>query len=316
MLSAPGSYEVDFEPQHRPVHGRGHGRPLRRGPRRSRARSTSPTAPATPRRCSSTPTRAPGRRPTAQFRLVVVCSGEAKRGALLESAPVSGFRPVDPKQSFPELELGVLERWRADGTFERQLAQRRDAGAPVWSFNDGPPTANGKPGSHHVLSRPSRTSIPATRRCAATTCPQGRLGLPRAPGRARDREGARDLVEGRDRGLRDRGVQSALPGVRAALRRGLEPAHRADRLLDRPRRPLRHDDHRLHRVGLVVAAADLGRRSPLRGPQGRPRTARAAARRFPRTRSRRATRTSRTRPSTCASRSLEAPRTTRSRSRR
>jgi isoleucyl-tRNA synthetase len=66
---------------------------------------------------------------------------------------VSGFRPVDPKQSLPDLELEILERWRADDVFGRQLAQRRDAGAPVWSFYEGPPTANGKPGSHHVLAR-------------------------------------------------------------------------------------------------------------------------------------------------------------------
>jgi isoleucyl-tRNA synthetase len=47
---------------------------------------------------------------------------------------VSRFSPVDPKQSFPELEQRVLDRWRADDVFGRQLAQRRDAGAPVWSF--------------------------------------------------------------------------------------------------------------------------------------------------------------------------------------
>jgi isoleucyl-tRNA synthetase len=76
---------------------------------------------------------------------------------------VSGFRPVDPKQSFPELELGVLERWRSDRTFERQLAQRRDAGAPVWSFYDGPPTANGKAGSHHVLARSFKDVYPRYR---------------------------------------------------------------------------------------------------------------------------------------------------------
>jgi isoleucyl-tRNA synthetase len=66
---------------------------------------------------------------------------------------VSGFRPVDPKQSFPELEQRVLERWRDDDVFQRQLTRRRDAEAPIWSFYEGPPTANGQPGSHHVLSR-------------------------------------------------------------------------------------------------------------------------------------------------------------------
>ena len=64
---------------------------------------------------------------------------------------MSGFRPVDPKQSFPALEEQILERWRADDLFGRQLALRPDA--ETWSFYEGPPTANGLPGSHHVLSR-------------------------------------------------------------------------------------------------------------------------------------------------------------------
>jgi len=64
---------------------------------------------------------------------------------------MSAFEPVDPKQSFPELEERVLARWREEGVFERSLAQRE--GAPVWSFYEGPPTANGRPGSHHVLAR-------------------------------------------------------------------------------------------------------------------------------------------------------------------
>ncbi|HEU5253221.1 MAG TPA: isoleucine--tRNA ligase [Solirubrobacterales bacterium] len=64
---------------------------------------------------------------------------------------MSGFEPVDPKQSFPELEERVLARWREEKVFERSLAARD--GAPVWSFYEGPPTANGRPGSHHVLAR-------------------------------------------------------------------------------------------------------------------------------------------------------------------
>ena len=76
---------------------------------------------------------------------------------------MSGFRPVDPKQSFVELEERILERWRSEQVFERQLAQRREAGAPVWSFYEGPPTANGKPGSHHVLSRVFKDVYPRYR---------------------------------------------------------------------------------------------------------------------------------------------------------
>jgi isoleucyl-tRNA synthetase len=72
-----------------------------------------------------------------------------------------GFRPVDPKQSFPELEERVLARWRERGVFDRSLANRE--GAEVWSFYEGPPTANGRPGSHHVLSRVFKDIYPRHR---------------------------------------------------------------------------------------------------------------------------------------------------------
>jgi isoleucyl-tRNA synthetase len=58
---------------------------------------------------------------------------------------------VDPKQDLPALELQVLERWRERDVFAESLRMR--AGAPRWVFYEGPPTANGPPGSHHVLSR-------------------------------------------------------------------------------------------------------------------------------------------------------------------
>ncbi len=45
----------------------------------------------------------------------------------------------------------MLARWREDDVFARSLANRE--GAEVWSFYEGPPTANGRPGSHHVLAR-------------------------------------------------------------------------------------------------------------------------------------------------------------------
>jgi isoleucyl-tRNA synthetase len=72
-----------------------------------------------------------------------------------------GFRPVDTKQSFPELEERVLERWRERDVFRRSLANRE--GAEVWSFYEGPPTANGPPGSHHVLARVFKDVYPRYR---------------------------------------------------------------------------------------------------------------------------------------------------------
>jgi isoleucyl-tRNA synthetase len=72
-----------------------------------------------------------------------------------------GFRPVDTKQSFPELEERMLERWRERDVFARSLTQRE--GAPIWNFYEGPPTANGRPGSHHVLARVFKDIYPRYR---------------------------------------------------------------------------------------------------------------------------------------------------------
>jgi isoleucyl-tRNA synthetase len=60
-------------------------------------------------------------------------------------------RGVDPRQELPALELEVLERWRERDVFAKSLRARE--GAPRWVFYEGPPTANGPPGAHHVLSR-------------------------------------------------------------------------------------------------------------------------------------------------------------------
>jgi isoleucyl-tRNA synthetase len=65
--------------------------------------------------------------------------------------PLIPDREVDPRRELPSLELEVLERWRERDVFAESL--RRREGAPQWVFYEGPPTANGPPGSHHVLSR-------------------------------------------------------------------------------------------------------------------------------------------------------------------
>jgi isoleucyl-tRNA synthetase len=60
-------------------------------------------------------------------------------------------REVDARQELPALEQQVLQRWRERDVFARSLSMR--AAAQRWNFYEGPPTANGPPGSHHVLSR-------------------------------------------------------------------------------------------------------------------------------------------------------------------
>jgi isoleucyl-tRNA synthetase len=58
---------------------------------------------------------------------------------------------VDARQDLPALEQEVLKRWRERDVFGESLRMRE--GAEQWVFYEGPPTANGRPGSHHVLSR-------------------------------------------------------------------------------------------------------------------------------------------------------------------
>src|SRR3954465_10588113 len=65
---------------------------------------------------------------------------------------------VDPNPHFPELEERVLARWRQGGVF--QGASRRREGAEPWVFYEGPPTANGRPGAHHVLARVFKDIFP------------------------------------------------------------------------------------------------------------------------------------------------------------
>ena len=61
------------------------------------------------------------------------------------------FEPVSSRVNFPLLEEAVLARWRETDAFHKVDTLRHDA--PLFVFYEGPPTANGSPGLHHVLSR-------------------------------------------------------------------------------------------------------------------------------------------------------------------
>ena len=119
---------------------------------------------------------------------------------------MSGFRPVDPKQSFPELERAGAGALARTGRFERQLAQRRDAGAPVWSFYDGPADRERQAAAPTTSSRATFKDVyPRYRAMRGNYVPRKAgwdcHGLPV------ELEIEKELgisVEGRDRGLRDR----------------------------------------------------------------------------------------------------------------
>ena len=71
------------------------------------------------------------------------------------------FRAVNPQvnsEVINKLEQQQLDFWRFNRVFERTTKGREDA--PRYVFYEGPPTANGMPGSHHVLSRAFKDMFP------------------------------------------------------------------------------------------------------------------------------------------------------------
>jgi len=61
------------------------------------------------------------------------------------------FREVSSKLNLPELEEKILKFWSEKTIFHKSVELRKDK--PAYIFYEGPPTANGRPGIHHVLSR-------------------------------------------------------------------------------------------------------------------------------------------------------------------
>ncbi|MBI5295753.1 MAG: isoleucine--tRNA ligase [Chloroflexi bacterium] len=68
------------------------------------------------------------------------------------------FKPVSPKLDVTSMEESVLKFWKQNQTFKKTIEQRQ--GKPEYVFYEGPPTANGKPGVHHVLARAFKDMFP------------------------------------------------------------------------------------------------------------------------------------------------------------
>jgi len=71
---------------------------------------------------------------------------------------VQAFEPLPARVDLPALEQEILARWQDAGIFERSLKQTE--GGPRWIFYEGPPTANGMPGAHHVEARTFKDLFP------------------------------------------------------------------------------------------------------------------------------------------------------------
>ena len=68
------------------------------------------------------------------------------------------FKAVSPKLDVPALEEAILKYWKTHKIFQKTIDQRR--AGPEYVFYEGPPTANGIPGVHHVLARAFKDIFP------------------------------------------------------------------------------------------------------------------------------------------------------------
>ncbi len=68
------------------------------------------------------------------------------------------FKKVEAKMNFPQMEEEILKFWEEQEIFEKSVKKESPKGDFI--FYEGPPTANGKPGLHHVLARAFKDIIP------------------------------------------------------------------------------------------------------------------------------------------------------------
>jgi isoleucyl-tRNA synthetase len=61
------------------------------------------------------------------------------------------FKQLTDKINYSQLELKIIQFWKENNIFDKSITARE--GKPGFTFYEGPPTANGRPGIHHVMSR-------------------------------------------------------------------------------------------------------------------------------------------------------------------
>jgi isoleucyl-tRNA synthetase len=68
------------------------------------------------------------------------------------------FPELPAVPSLPAIDREVLRRWQDGKVFQRSLEQT--SGGPLWTCYEGPPTANGMPGTHHIPARAIKDAFP------------------------------------------------------------------------------------------------------------------------------------------------------------
>ena len=92
---------------------------------------------------------------------------EGKTG---KTGRTTGLADVPSRYDGVKLEEEVLALWREHDMFNE--AQRASEGRPLYCWNEGPPTANGRPGIHHVLARTFKDIFPRFKHMQGYHCPR------------------------------------------------------------------------------------------------------------------------------------------------
>ena len=71
------------------------------------------------------------------------------------------YKKVSTDLSFVDREKEIIEFWKQNDIFEKSMQNRE--GGEIYTFFDGPPTANGRPHIGHVLTRVIKDLIPRYR---------------------------------------------------------------------------------------------------------------------------------------------------------
>jgi isoleucyl-tRNA synthetase len=87
-------------------------------------------------------------------------TGTTSPAAVATGAP-QGYAGLPPHVDLPAMDREVIDGWRGADIFARSLSQTADG--PLWVFYEGPPTANGHPGTHHVEARAFKDVFPRYR---------------------------------------------------------------------------------------------------------------------------------------------------------
>ena len=80
------------------------------------------------------------------------------------------YQKVDTTLNFVDREKKIEQFWKENHIFEKSMQKRE--GSPVYTFYDGPPTANGKPHIGHVLTRVIKDMIPRYRTMKGNKVPR------------------------------------------------------------------------------------------------------------------------------------------------